>query len=293
MLVDLLAVTAPDGCILHGALQHPEANDSRPLAIDAACLIHGTGSNFYSSSLLETVAQGLVQRGVPTVRANTRGHDGISHSVLPRGGVRLGAAFEAVDDCRHDLRGWFDSLKAKIGPRILLGGHSLGAVKCLYAAAHESGLEPVGIVAISPPLLSYEKFCNSDLAEDFLQTYRRAEELTASGQGHVVMEVRMPLPMLISAAGYAEKYGPDERYAFVRFLRFVRSPVFFLYGGNEIRANPAFKGVPQAIEERCEKQENLDVQIIPDADHFYSGKRPDVWDAIDRWLSAQFHEAAR
>jgi alpha/beta superfamily hydrolase len=286
MLVDLVSVTAPDGCVLHGAVQQSSA--SRSLALDAACLIHGTGSNFYGSSLLETVAQGLVDRGVSTVRGNTRGHDGISHSTFPRGGVRLGAAFETVDDCRHDLKAWFDFLKREFGPRILLGGHSLGAVKCLYAVAHESGLEPAGILAISPPMLSYETFCISDLKDEFLETFRRAEELVGSGQGQTLLEVRMPLPMVISAAGYVEKYGPDERYAFLRFLRLVRMPTFFLYGGNEIRSNPAFKGVPQAIAACQDKQPNLGLQIIPEADHFYSGKRPAAWTAIDTWLGGQF-----
>lgn len=289
MLVDLISITAPDGCVLHGALQRSTAEKS--LAFDAACLIHGTGSNFYSSSLLETVAQGLVDRGVPTVRGNTRGHDGISHSGFPRGGVRLGAAFEVVDDCRHDLKGWFEFLKQTFGPRILLGGHSLGAVKCLYATAHESGIEPAAILAISPPMLSYEKFCASDLKDDFLDTYRRAEELVAAGQGHALIEVRMPLPMVISAAGYVEKYGPDERYAFLSFLRLVRTPTYFLYGGNEIRANPAFKGVPQAIEERKTKQTNQELSIVAEADHFYSGKRADAWAVIDAWLTSRWNLA--
>lgn len=288
MLVDLVAATTPDGCILHGALQRPAAPSPRPLPFDAACLVHGTGSNFYSSSLLETIAQGLVDRGAATVRVNTRGHDGISHSVFPRGGVRLGAAFEVVDDCRHDLKGWFDWLKREAGPRILLGGHSVGAVKCLYAVAHEAGIEPVAVVAISPPALSYEKFCSSSCADDFLESFRGAEELTAAGKGHALIEVRTPLPMAISAAGYVEKYGPDERYSLFRFLKLVRVPTFFLYGGNEIRTNPAFEGVPQAIEERRVKQPNLDVQVIPQADHFYSGKRADAWNAVDAWLTRRF-----
>ncbi|MFO0865149.1 MAG: alpha/beta fold hydrolase [Gemmataceae bacterium] len=291
MLVDLVSVTAPDGCVLHGALQRSDAPCS--LALDAACLFHGTGSNFYGSSLLESVSQGLVDRGVPTVRGNTRGHDGISHSSFPRGGVRLGAAFETVDDCRHDLKGWFDFLKREFGPRILIGGHSLGAVKSLYAVAHESGLEPTAILAISPPMLSYEKFCSSDLRDDFLESFRRAEELVASGQGNTLLEVRIPLPMLISAAGYVEKYGPDERYAFLRFLRLVRTPTFFLYGGNEIRSNPAFTEVPQAIAERQTKQPNLGLHIIPEADHFYTGKRPAAWTAIDAWLGKQVPIANR
>ena len=54
-----------------------------------------------------------------------------------RGGLRLGAAYETVDDCRFDLLAWVAWLRQHVGPRVALAGHSLGAVKCLYAAAHD------------------------------------------------------------------------------------------------------------------------------------------------------------
>jgi len=33
-------------------------------------------------------------------------------------------------------------------------------------------------------------------------------------EGHpaALLDVKLPLPFAITAAGYAEKYGPDERY---------------------------------------------------------------------------------
>src|SRR5205814_603670 len=102
------------------------------------------------------------------LRVNTRGHDGISTALGARGGVRLGAAFETVDDCRHDLAAWLDWARANVGPRVGLLGHSLGAVKCLYAAAQEPRLAPQRIIAVSPPRLSYSWFCASPQAAEFL-----------------------------------------------------------------------------------------------------------------------------
>ena len=57
------------------------------------------------------------------------------------GGRRQGAA-EIMDDCRHDLAAWLDWLRQRVGPHVGLLGHSLGAVKCLYASAHDAGLAP-------------------------------------------------------------------------------------------------------------------------------------------------------
>ena len=74
---------------------------------------------------------------------------------VAQGGLRQGAAYEAVDDCRHDLTAWVDYLKRRAGSRIGLVGHSLGAVKCLYALAREPGLSVACVVALSPPRLSH------------------------------------------------------------------------------------------------------------------------------------------
>ena len=189
MLVDLVRTRTPDGWFLDGALQLPESTAASPRIFDAALLIHGTGSNFYQSSLLEFLADRFRERGTPTLRGNTRGHDGISTHVGERGGRRLGAAYEIVDDCRHDLAGWVEFLRGRCGPRVALVGHSLGAVKSLYATAHEPDLKPAAIVAVSPPRLSYEVFCGSPKSAEFLDDYRRAEALVAEGRGGALLDV--------------------------------------------------------------------------------------------------------
>ena len=74
----------------------------------------------------------------------------ISTAVTPQGGKRAGAAYEIVDECRHDVAAWVAWLRQRIGPRIGLVGHSMGAVKALYAAAYEADIEAAVIIAISP-----------------------------------------------------------------------------------------------------------------------------------------------
>ena len=284
MLADLLRVTTRDGYHLDGMLQRPVSATKPTFNLDALCLVHGTGGNFYASTLFDVFAQKLLEQGCAVLRINTRGHDGISTAVSTRGGVRLGAAYETVDDCRHDLTAWLDWLRANAGPRVGLLGHSLGAVKCLYAAALEKQLAPAAIVAISPPRLSYSWFCSSAQAEEFLATYQEAERLVQAGQPGALMEVKLPLPFVIAAAGYVEKYGPEERYNYFKFLPRVPSPTLVLFGEVEAAKNMAFQQAPREVARLAERHKQLTTETIAGADHFYAGVRAEAWTALEKWL---------
>jgi pimeloyl-ACP methyl ester carboxylesterase len=277
MQVDLVQTTTRDGVRLDGMLQRHATPSVWP--IDAVCCVHGTGGNFYASTLFDDIGVLCLQRGCAVLRVNTRGHDGISNAVTAKGGRRLGAAYEIVDDCRHDLAAWIDFLRANVGQRIALVGHSLGAVKCLYALAHESALSMAAVVAISPPRLSYSWFCESPEAPAFLETYGRADALVQAGEPAALLDVRLPLPFAITAAGYVEKYGPDERYNFLRFLRGIRCPVLVTLGSIEVADNMAFRGAADAV-----AQLGMSASVIADADHFYRNARPALLDRLDSWL---------
>jgi pimeloyl-ACP methyl ester carboxylesterase len=265
-------------------LQKPEPSAVCAWPIDAICCIHGTGGNFYSSSLFDALAERCLEHGVAVLRVNTRGHDGISNAVTARGGLRLGAAYEIVDDCRHDLSAWLEFLKERAGPRVGLIGHSLGAVKCLYALAHEPALQAACVIGISPPRLSYSWFCASPEGEAFLNVYRQADALLQAGQPAALLEVTLPLPFAITAAGYVEKYGPDERYNYLRFLNGVRCPVLITLGALEVADNMAFRGATEELTELAQKQPALSSLTIAKANHFYTEARTELLSHVESWL---------
>ena len=281
MLVDLVQVTTRDGVKLDGMYQAASAPSTLP--IDAFCLVHGTGGSFYSSTLFDAIGERLLALGSSVLRLNTRGHDLMSTAVTSKGGRRVGAAYEVVDDCRHDLTAWVDWLKQRAGPRIGLIGHSLGAVKCIYALAHEP-LEVGALIAISPPRLSYSWFCTSPEGPAFLETYAEAERFVAQGEPAKLLEVKLPLPFVVTAAGYAEKYGPDERYNYLRFLGGVRGPLLLTLGAVEMANNMAFRAADAAVAEAGRKHPALAVAVIDGADHFYTGVRPALISRIESWL---------
>lgn len=286
MQVELIRAATPDGCSLDGALNRPAAPGA--LQLDVVLLIHGTGGNFYSSTFFELLAAKLAESGVAAVRANTRGHDGVSTLLTGKGAVRMGAGYERVDDCRHDLAGWVAWAAQHVGPRVALLGHSLGAVKCLYAVAQQPSLGVQGVIAVSPPRLSYSWFCQSDRAAQFLETYRRAEACIDQGQPGALLEVKLPLPFVITAAGYVEKYSPEERYNYLMFLAAVRCPTLAMFGGVEIENNMAFQGAVDEVTRIAASRPQIAVDVVAGADHFYTGVREQAWQCIDAWLTNRF-----
>jgi pimeloyl-ACP methyl ester carboxylesterase len=281
--IDLVQTTTRDGLRLDGSFQSPSNPSPSELGLDAVCMVHGTGSNFYGSTLFDGLAARFLELGCAVLRINTRGHDGISTAATAQGGRRLGAAYEVVDDCRHDLAAWVDWLRQRAGQRIGLVGHSLGAVKCLYALAHEPGIAAHGVVAISPPRLSYSWFCSGPERPQFLETCARAEQHVAKGEPEALIEVKQPLPLVIAAAGYLEKYGPDERYNYLQFLPGVPCPILITLGSIEVAGNMAFRGAPEALV-IGNRSRRLTVAGIVGADHFYTGVRADLIDRVEAWL---------
>ena len=285
MLVDLVQTTTRDGVRLDGAYRTSPQPGSASLPVDAMCFVHGTGGCFYTSTLFDQFAERLLELGCAVLRVNTRGHDIISTAATPRGGVRSGAAYEVVDDCRHDLAAWADWLRQRAGPRVGLVGHSSGALKCLYALAQEPQIGASRVIALSPPCLSYSRFCASSQSAEFLETFHRAEQHVREGRPAALLDIQFPLPFVITAAGYVEKYGPDERYNLLRFIAGVSCPTLVTFGGKEVESNVAFQGVPEELVPLAARHARLDVEMIAGADHFYTDTREEVIRRAEAWLS--------
>jgi hypothetical protein len=163
-------------------------------------------------------------------------------------------------------------------------GHSSGAVKCIYAVAHEPTNRPACLVAVSPPRLSYSWFCSSSQGRKFLETYAQAEQFVQSGQPAALLDVILPLPIVIAAAGYVEKYGPEERYNYLRLARTLTCPTLVTLGSQEMENNMAFQGAAEAAAELAVRNRHLHVETIAGADHFYTGRRKELVERVEAWL---------
>jgi pimeloyl-ACP methyl ester carboxylesterase len=282
--VDLVQLTTADAVRLEGMLQPAVGHSPSPAAIDAALFVHGTGGCFYTSTLFDQLAMQLTARGVPVLRVNTRGHDLVSTAVVRGGGKRQGAAYEVFDDCRLDLEAWTGFLAGLGYSRILLAGHSSGALKAVYAAVYAKLTGIAALLAISPPRLSYAAFSASSQGNDFQQTLARAREFVSAGLGGELLDVKFPLPFLVTAESYLEKYGPEDRYNLVQFVAQVEFPLLFTFGSEEMLSHPAFRRVPDEIRAAARADQALEIAVVAGADHFYTGRRDELAQAVENWL---------
>jgi pimeloyl-ACP methyl ester carboxylesterase len=286
--MQLIQCTATDGVRLDGILQRSFKNATHDLDVEVVLMLHGTGGNFYSSSFMAGLGDHFARSGVHVVRANTRGHDGVVMSSVNGFHKYLGAAFERVDDCRLDIAAWLGTLVERGYTRIVLAGHSLGAIKAIYSQAYEPHPAVTHLVAMSPPRLSHNYFLNSARAELFMDEFQRAQAAVEAGQPNTLMQVRFPFPYLITAAGHVDKYGPEERYDILRFVQLARLPMFFTYGSAELQNGLTFQGMPEELEAKAAEHElNLKLAIIAGADHNYTSTHTGLGERITRWLHQQ------
>lgn len=286
MLVDLVKTTTPDGMRLDGALRRPDPGAAPSADVDACIYVHGVSGNFYSSALWERIAPAIVERGAAALAINTRGHD-LAFSAEQAGRRRRqGAAYEIVDECRHDITAWIEFLVRQGYSRIALIGHSLGALKSIYSQARQPHEACRRIVAISPPRLSYGAYAEGPLSDSFRQAMAEAQRRVEAGQPNELQEIDFPFPLLIAAGAYVDKYGPAERYDLLSFACEAASPTLFIYGSIELKhGGPAFVGLPAALAGLSPWRHEPAFVEIAGANHFYAGVTEQLTATVVDWLS--------
>lgn len=287
MHVELVRTITSDGMRLDGALLAGDET-GQPKSADAAICLHGVGANFYTSGTLEAIAPALRKLGLDVLLVNTRGHDSLHSAVMTTGRRRQGAAVEIVDECRLDVAAWIRFVTQRGVRRILLVGHSLGAIKAIYSQAFDGQPDVVsGLIAVSPPRLSYQAFQNSLESSQFFESISTAESLVKEGRGDELFTAKFPFPLLISAGSYLDKYGPAERYNILNFAGRLTCPALVTYGSQELETSIAFAGMPDALKKVPMALGSLDVEIVEGADHNYSGVTENLAGVTTKWIRTQ------
>jgi pimeloyl-ACP methyl ester carboxylesterase len=280
---ELVSTTTSDAVRLEG-LYCPAKQIPR-ISIDAAVVSHGLAGNFYSSRLLLHFSQTLLNLGISVVVANNRGHDHVNATVQGGRVVTMGAAHERVSDCQFDIAAWCDFLVQRRHTDLMLLGHSLGAIKSLYAQAHLPNTHVRAVVGLSATRLNYEKFMQCPRAKNFKNWLVSSESLIAEGRGQELMNVDFPFATWITAEAYREKYGPHDKYDWMRFFDRIRVPTLLLFGEKELKENPAFDGIGDELPQLQVGWNSLTIEVVPGADHFYSARFDIASDMIVRWLT--------
>lgn len=253
-------------------------------SIDAAVITHGLSGNFYGSRLLKHIAEHLSQKGISSVLINTRGHDYLNATVRSGRSQTLGAAFERIDECPCDLNAWVDFLVDRGHQNIILAGHSLGAIKSLYAQAHTPHSNVVGVCGLSATRLSYDGLLASSGGEQFSKWLRIAQEWVAEQRSDDLLFVDFPFATWMSAGAYLEKYGAGDRFNWLNFADQILVPTWLGFGELELNENPAFAGLDEELEQIANRSSHFTIDTIAGADHFYSARYDAATTAVSRWI---------
>ena len=287
MLVDLVSLETSDGVTLDGTLREPTSGTANDLPFDAVITFHGVGGNFYRPYFFDAIGDHLLERGAAFIRANNRGHD-LAYKAPPPLGF-LGAAFENLDDCRNDWKGWLDFAEARGYKRICIWGHSLGAVKNIYFLAQEGDARITCAIASSPPRFSHSSYLARPDGELFARSVRDAQKLADAGDWQALFEIEIPTSAIMTTRTFFDKYGPEERYDIMTHLPNINIPLLVTIGtleGNrpENVDRFGFGGSAEAIGELADGRPNLSFLPIADGDHFYSGQVDQLWTNLQSWI---------
>ena len=99
-----------------------------------------------------------------------------------------------------------------------------------------------------------------------------------------MIDTPYPLPLILAAEVFIEKYGPEERYNILKHLSNVQVPLLVMIGTEEAQTMMGFRGLPPEVERLAGELDYLTFESIPGADHAYTHQREYVWSVVSRWL---------
>jgi pimeloyl-ACP methyl ester carboxylesterase len=241
----------------------------------SALLMHGNGMNFYSGAL-RFLPPRLLEHGVASLAYNRHGHDTVSCPTRRPEGNAYQTTEEAVAD--NDCAAAFLEARGHVSPVVI--GHSNGGM----LAAHHAARHPE-----TPALVLLSAHCGgaemvrraSELGRfagaGFEEFASRAAELVAAGHGDRLMT--MPgWYYVTTAASFVDALtnSPELLEDAAR----ISCPVLFIRGSQEDRdLYPAESFAEVAAG-------HVDVEVIDDCDHFYTGHEDAVGAIVADWLDA-------
>jgi pimeloyl-ACP methyl ester carboxylesterase len=255
---------------LHGVLFTPE----RPSDL-ALLFVHGVAMNFYLPPLF-TFGQELAARGFHSFVINTRGHDWISRAGnLTKFG---GSAYENLEDCLPDLDGASDYLKQQGHRRIILIGHSLGAIKSIIYQGTRQRPDVIGIVSCSAPRQFYSERVARQAG--FRELIEKSEAMVAEGKGEELIPVGVgSTPGIFTARSHVNKYGRDDNNDCRPYAKRLGCPLLAIVGSAEPKF---FYDYAQEIVAAAGPEGTC--KLVEGAGHFYHRHISEIVEIIYQWL---------
>ena len=261
-------VKTEDGFELQGLLYMPE-NEAKIVVLHC----HGMAGNFYENRFVNITGLKLASQGIAFCAMNSRGHDFISDFIVEKDGKieykRVGEFYERVEDAVKDIAAWIDFLMQKGFSKIILMGHSLGAVKAvLYTKDHQQELS--GLILASPP----DMYGLAKAEKDFEQILKEAKELVGKGKEKTLLSGKVYDWYPISAGTYLNlctEGSPADIFSIesgreAKALLELKLPRLLIFGEKD----DCYDYNPKSILNFFKKYlKDAKIEILPKANHVY------------------------
>ena len=295
---ELVRVITSDGLELQGLLATPKGGP-----VDTSLLhIHGLAGNFYENRLVDYVAEEVVRSKTNFLSANNRGHDYISDFIYqqadaPLAYKQIGGIYEIFEECILDIQAWIELLKARGTRRIILQGHSHGALKAVYHIYNSDIPDIAGLVLLSPS----DDFGmqRSRLGDRFGEALTVAADLVSQGKGASLMpEEYFHYP--ISARTYMDIFSSGSHLKIFNLsktdtdglaeLASIGVPVLVILGS----VDEEFVGPPEEyisdLRASMGDVKDFSGYVVDGAPHSYLEYEKQVAARIGEWLAERFRK---
>jgi pimeloyl-ACP methyl ester carboxylesterase len=289
-------VLTPDGLELQGILAIPEGGPA-----DTSVLhVHGLAGNFYENRFVDHVADAVTSCGLNFLTVNNRGHDYISDFIVEEGdgatgSVQIGGIYEIFEDCLKDIAAWTGFLRSRASKRIILEGHSHGALKVTYYSYRADDPDIGGIVLLSPS----DDFGGQRerVGEAFDEAVSVAREMVDRGAGRDLLP-RTYFHYPVSAQTFLDIFSKDSALGMFNLsgtdrkhfaeIESIEVPVLAVVGS----VDEAFLGSSRAyldsLKAHLKNAPSFEGRVIEGAPHNYQGFDSEVAGHIGRWLESSF-----
>jgi pimeloyl-ACP methyl ester carboxylesterase len=208
--------------------------------------------------------------------------------------VQIGGMYEKLADSVADIRAWIDFAVSRGAKRVILQGHSHGAIKVTHYLITTRDPRVCGLILLSPS--DDMGIARKQLGERFLWVLARAREMTSKGSGRKLLSER-DSSYPVSAATFFDCYNKDSITGIFNMSRTDRRefpelasisvPVLVAVGTVE----EAFVGKPHKYVEdiracmvECPSFTGF---VVEGAPHNYLGRETQLARALEKWLRAQ------
>jgi pimeloyl-ACP methyl ester carboxylesterase len=291
----IVTVTTDDSYILHGMVCVPSSTKPSDLWI---IHVHGSYGNFYENFFLSPIADSYTKAGISFISINTRGRDYYADfktkGIDKYSSKRIGGIREIFAECVHDIRAWIKYARQQGASRIVLQGHSLGAMKVAFHAWKEPENVDALILLSPPDNIGLQKSDAKDKYDEYLDMAKKLilenpEELMPAGVYYDP----------ITCASYCGLFANPENtgmftYGDTKLMRrsalgHIDCPILTTFATQGEAVVHDLNICKKSLETAVKNPDLLDIEVIEGANHSYHFREEILASTLSRWINLKLN----